>query len=114
MTDYLLSIAADATKDSYNWLIAASLPPLMYLIFKKGNKSKLKEWLQRLLIKKAMKRARKGKDMTVKGLAGWVIAFCVVGLIISIIIKSSPLGIISFILGLAALATFYWAKQYNQ
>ena len=61
-----------------------------------------------------MKRARKGKDVTIKGLAGWVIALCVAGLIISIIIKSSSLGIASFMLGLAALGTLVWAKQYNQ
>jgi hypothetical protein len=46
----LIAIATDTVKDiSYNWLFAASLPPLFYLMVKKKKLS----WLRRLLLKKA-------------------------------------------------------------
>ena len=62
MTSFLLSIAIEAAKNNFNyWLLAASIPPLFYLLAKK----KKLGWLKRPSIKWATKRAR--KQMNKKG-----------------------------------------------
>jgi len=56
MTSFLLSIASEAAKNNFNhWLLAASLPPLFYLLSKRSKRG----WLKKLFIKWAIKRARK-------------------------------------------------------
>ena len=52
----LLAIVIDAAKDnSYSWLLAASLPPLFYLLAKK----KKPGWLKKLFVKWTIRRVRK-------------------------------------------------------
>jgi fatty acid desaturase len=80
MTNYLLSIAADAVKDNtYGWLIATSLPPALYYL----NKKRKQKWLQTLFIKWVMKRAakriKKGKKMS-DGVAILIVILAIVGI----------------------------------
>jgi len=93
----LLSIAAESAKDhSYYWLLAASLPLLLYFL---GKKQKL-NWLQRLLIKSAAKKVSKGKKSVSKSdrqIIGLFIALGLIGLIVGLLVKSGGLTIISFI-----------------
>ena len=108
----ILVIIVDAAKDnSYSWLIAASLPPALYFLTRKRRQS----WLQKLMVKWVMKRvvrrAKKGKSSSDASVYGWILGLSIIGLILSLIIKSSGLGIISLIFGLLALMLNMMEKQ---
>lgn len=111
----LLALAVNAAKDhSFNWLIAASLPPFLYLF---ANNKKF-SWFQNILIKwvvkRAEKRARKGKNSVSKENRQIIALFIIAGLIgtiVGLLIKSGGLTIISVI---ALIIGIGWALAGNK
>jgi len=108
----ILAIIVDAAKDySYDWLIAASLPPAFFFLTRKRKQSWFQKLMMKWLMKKTARRTKKGKSSSDASVYGWIMGLSIVGLILSLIIKSSGLGIISLIIGLLALLLGMMEKQ---
>jgi len=61
----ILAIIVDAAKDySYSWLIAASLPPVLYFLTRKRKQSWLRKLMMKWVMKRAAKLVRKGKKLS--------------------------------------------------
>lgn len=98
----LLSIAVESVKNHFNyWLLAASLPPFLYFISKK----KKLNWLQRLLIIKAERRARKEKSLSKgdKSVVWMLTGVGLVGMIVGLLVKSGGLTIAGFALAIMGI-----------
>ena len=84
-------------------LIAASVPPVLYLLTKKRTQS----WLQNLeakwVIKKAKRRARKGKENRDSGGYLLFIAIGIIGGVIALLLGLEGLAILLFILAILGL-----------
>jgi fatty acid desaturase len=77
---YLLSIAADALKNySYDWLFAASLPSVIYLLIKNRKYGWLKRFFIKWVVKRTRKRANKKRKMS-KGTGGILFILGILGL----------------------------------
>lgn len=100
----LLSIVAESVNDnSYRLLFAALLLPMAYLMAEKRKRS----WLQKLLIKKIMKRAAKN------GVRKWKTFFGLLGLIgfVILLITGNPLA--GVFVALAALGAILLLELFS-
>ena len=114
MNSFFLSIASDAAKNNFNyWLLAASLPPLFFLLTKK----KKLGWLKKLFIKRIIRRSRKQTNKEgkmSKGTAILLFFLIVLGLgALTVVLLGWAWTIILILLGLLYIGTKRSERNYE-
>jgi len=113
MSSYLLSAMSAVKDDSFNWLILASILSVQSLAFERSTRNKLKDWVFRLLIKRAEKRARKGKFVSKedRSIMWLLVGVGLIGIAVGLLVKSGGLTIGGFCLAIMGIGFLLAGKR---